>query len=302
MNLSLPPVAKFKSWIKKCFARQFFPFTPVFPSTPFLIFVLIYLCLFLLRDTLRRLKVCCGAAEDLSLSLSVRNTMMWWPASFPLLHHGRVAWCLLSEGQNNTVAFSVPFFFPSCIHSLWCNVALNLQYRALCKLQSTHFAPSWLTTWLLTVWSVSFKQFRWLRTVGGLCDMIWYDMRTYAAKLKCMVIIALYYTCNVRGHYYIGGRYNTSKGKESQKHFFVWYNSAQHHYHLLPEWERKSHQSWHPSTVSLAVSTELRSQSHVVGVSILCHNDTHRHTKTHMVKTLPANAAVPGNNTFQHNW
>lgn len=146
MNLSLPPVAKFKSWIKKCFAMQFLPFTPVFPSTPFLIFVLIYLCLFLLRDTLKRLKVCCGAAEGLPLSLSVRSTMMWWPACFPLLHHDRVAWCLLSEGQNNTVAFSVPFFFPSCILSLWCNVALNLQYRALYKLQSTNFAPSWLLT------------------------------------------------------------------------------------------------------------------------------------------------------------
>lgn len=43
MHESHPPTCgEFKSWIKKCFAMQFLPFSQVFQSTPFRIFFLVH--------------------------------------------------------------------------------------------------------------------------------------------------------------------------------------------------------------------------------------------------------------------
>lgn len=122
MNLTLPPVANSKVELKSALQCSFllspqYSSLLLFLSFPSFIFV----CFFKgVLETPWRDSRCAVAQQTACLSLWLVETlqMMWWPSCFLLLHHGCVAWCLLSKGQNNVVAFSFAPFCPSFILSL----------------------------------------------------------------------------------------------------------------------------------------------------------------------------------------
>lgn len=163
-----PDCGKFKSWFASTLQCSFFLLAFFFP--PYTIsYIFLHSSLSISFE--RHLKEIKGMqCSSGPVSLMGRNTTMWWPACFLLLHHGRAACCLLSKGQKDTVAFSFIPFLRSFICLLWCRVALEFKLNSIQHILHQVGSELGLTGWSQNIACVHYPLRRFTKDINTQPD------------------------------------------------------------------------------------------------------------------------------------